>query len=336
MANNEATAVPQVTIMPPHMMISVDSVPTYDGTSSIEEFLNIVEETGTLAEWTHKQLLAIVRLKLRFKAKQYLDSEPSLKATTSWTTLKESLKKQFTRQYVKGAAMKSFMECRQRTGETCRQFLTRLKLLANRTVTYTGDPANDNPIKKKLEQDITTQFTLGLLMPIKQRVLSCNPEDLEEALEFAEREESIERLLHPNANREVRTVQTTRNFNNNSRTGNYNRQIRRCTRCNKDGHIADNCRTQAAAATRPQVTCFKCNRQGHYSSNCPDRNLNQPSTFNNKRCYSCNGTGHLARNCTVQRDRTATQTGNQSLNYNAATLQPRSSAANNSNEASWD
>ena len=71
MANNEATAVPQVTIMPPHMMISVDSVPTYDGTSSIEEFLNIVEETGTLAEWTHKQLLAIVRLKLRFKAKQY-------------------------------------------------------------------------------------------------------------------------------------------------------------------------------------------------------------------------------------------------------------------------
>ena len=59
MANNEATAVPQVTIMPPHMMISVDSVPIYDGTSSIEEFLNIVEETGTLAEWTNKQLLAI-------------------------------------------------------------------------------------------------------------------------------------------------------------------------------------------------------------------------------------------------------------------------------------
>ena len=55
----------------------------YDGTSSIKEFLTIVEETDNLAEWTNKQLLAIVRLKLRFKARQYLDSELSFKATTS-------------------------------------------------------------------------------------------------------------------------------------------------------------------------------------------------------------------------------------------------------------
>ena len=42
-----------------------------------------------------------------------------------------------------------------------------------------------------MKQDITTQFTLGLLMPIKQRVLSGNPDELEEALELVEREESI-------------------------------------------------------------------------------------------------------------------------------------------------
>jgi hypothetical protein len=333
----ETAVVPQVTIVPQKMLIGIDSVPTYDGTSSIEEFLNIVEETGTLAEWTDKQLLAIVRLKLRYKAKQYLDSEPSLKATTTWKTLKDSLKKQFSRQYIKGAAMKSFMECRQRTGETCRQFLTRLKLLANRTVTYTGDPASDNPLKNKLEQDITTQFTLGLMMPIKQRVLSSNPEDLDEALEYAEREESIERLLHPNSNREVRVVQSTSNANAHKyqRKGNYTRQIRRCTKCNKVGHIAESCRSQAATL-RPQITCFTCNRQGHYSSNCPDKNWNQPSTSNSKRCYSCNGIGHFARDCTVPRDRTATQTGNPSGNFNAATFQPRSSAANDSNEASWE
>ena len=54
----------------------------YDGTSSIKEFLTIVEETDTLAEWTNKQLLATVRLKLRFRAKQYLDSELQLRV--SW------------------------------------------------------------------------------------------------------------------------------------------------------------------------------------------------------------------------------------------------------------
>ena len=80
-----------------------------------------------------------------------------------------------------------------------------------------------------MEQDITTQFTLSLLRSIKQRVLSGNPDDLDEALEFAEREESIERLLHSNTNRECRAVQSTSNNNNYQRTENYTRQIRRCT-----------------------------------------------------------------------------------------------------------
>ena len=153
-------------------MIGLDSLPTYDGTTPIDEFLTVVEGTGALAKWKHGQLITIILLKLRNKAKQFIDSEPTLRSTTDWSVLKNSLRNQFKRLYVKGAAMRNFVEGRQRNNESCRQYLTRLKLLGNCTITFTGTEGHDDAVQQKLEEDVTTQFILGLLMPIRQRVLS--------------------------------------------------------------------------------------------------------------------------------------------------------------------
>lgn len=60
--------------------------------------------------------------------------------------------------------------------------LTKLMLLGNRRATLTGDPSIDDLIKRKLEQDITAQFTLGLTIPNKQRILSGNPQSLNDAI----------------------------------------------------------------------------------------------------------------------------------------------------------
>ena len=236
-----------VTVNSNNVIIGLDSIPTYDGLSSIEEFLAVIDETAVLTNWTDQQKISIARLKLRNKAKQFIDSEPSLKTTTNWDNLADSLRKQFIRQYVKGSAMKNFIECRQRTGETCRQYLTRLKLLANRTVTVTDNAANNVIINNKLEQDITTQFTLGLLMPIKQRVLSGNPKSLQDALTAAEREESIEHLLHPTTSRDCRAV--TSQFKKKGATYQHNRS---------DPRIRN---------TQVLITCFKCKKEGHTANN---------------------------------------------------------------------
>ena len=223
--------------------------------------------------------------------------------------------------------MKNFIECRQRTGETCRQYLTRLKLLANRTVTSTGTAASDTIINTKLEQDITTQFTLGLLMPIKQRVLSGNPKNLEEALIAAEREESIENLLHPSTSRDCRAV--TNNFEKKGATYQPNRSNPRtrniqipitCFRCKKEGHTANNC----------TIVCYKCHKNGHYSNDCPRKYDRVPRQENQqRRCFKCQLLGHIAQFCPNAQARRPTN----HLNYNTAAQEPRRQAAN---EANWE
>ena len=275
------TSTGTMTTMTGNIVIGVDSIPTYDGVSNIDEFLMFIEETSTLASWTEKQIVSIARLKLRYQAKQFIDAEADLKNTTNWTTLKDRLKKQFTKQFVKGAAMKNFMECRQRTGESCRQFLTRLKLLGNRTIVLTGDPAKDDPIKEKLEQDITTQFTLGLLMPVKQRVLSGDPKSLDDAVKAAEREESIENLIHPAATRPCRNVEST-NRNQFSSIQQFNggglSKIVKCSNCNKNGHLAKFCQNVS------KIVCYKCNKPGHISTTCPENKLTEHRNQREKTC----------------------------------------------------
>lgn len=314
---------PRVPASHGNIMIGLDSLPTYDGTTSVDDFLTIVEGTGTLANWTDTQLVAITFLKLRSKAKQFIDSEPKLRDTKSWVTLKEGLKDQFKRQYVKGAAMKNFIECRQRSGETCRQYLTRLKLLGNRTVTLTGDPVHDDPIINKLEEDITTQFTLGLMMPIKQRVLSGNPQSLDEALKIAEREESIENLIHPFRGKECRLVTSTattdsRNYNN-MRNNQW-----KCTKCQRKGHTAN--------------YCWAKDSKNNSSRNCGGQNSKEWQGNNvvkkgpDRRCYNCKEIGHFARTC--PRNRTNAVQKRPGLNGNAAEFQPLNSSA--ITQANWD
>jgi len=317
------------------IVIGLDSLPVYDGTTPIDEFLTVVEGTGALANWNDGQLIAITLLKLRNKAKQFIDSEPALKNTTRWNVLKESLINQFKRQYVKGSAMKNFVECRQRSNESCRQYLTKLKLLGNRTITFTQDQAHDDAIRKKLEEDVTTQFILGLQMPIKQRVLSGDPQSLDEALKIAEREESIENLIHPSQQRDCRIVTTTNPTNSNFYHGNKmstipqppTKQSFKCYKCQEYGHTANYCK---AKDTR---VCFKCNKQGHISTQCPQRNNWSRNGPPEKCCFSCNKPGHLSRHCPAKGNQAGSFYRQTGLNSSAAEFQPRSSAAN---QANWE
>jgi len=79
-------------------------------------------------------------------------------------------------------------------------------VLANKTLELTGDAPDDAAVRRKLEKDIATQFVLGLVHPLKQRVLSKNPSNLTEALEYAEQEESIENLIDFSTSRECQAI----------------------------------------------------------------------------------------------------------------------------------
>jgi len=310
----EGTTVPNPAIN--NVLIGIDGIPIYEGHDSIEEFICILEETAILANWTEQQKLSVARLKLRGKAKLILDAEPTLKSTTKWKDLKDALYNQFTKQLVTGTAIKQFIECKQRVGESCRQFLTRLKVLGNKTIKVKGEPFYDQAISTKLEQDITSQFMMGLSMPIKQRVLSGNPSSLDQALELAEREETIENFLHPSTSRECRVV-------NNNKNQERDKQLT-CFTCKKVGHTSQFCSQRKGF----NGNCFQCGKAGHWRNECRQKQNTQ--TWNRRsRCYQCQQEGHIARFCPNEQRRVRGNT----LNSNTAALQPRSMAVE---EARWE
>lgn len=220
--------------------------------------------------------MAIARLKLRGRAKQCIEAEPDLKTTTSWNTLKGELKRHFTITTIKGTAMRDFIECKQRVGEPCRQYLMRLKVLGNKTISLTGDEVTDRVLKNKLEQDLITQFLLGLLMPIKQRVLSRNPGSIAEAIEIEIVDETERRVRTPNRP----FKQGNKDYRDN-RYGGLN-----CWTCGRAGHIQRFCRNTS-------VTCYACNKLGLVATSCPNK------TWTNSRltCFNCKKPGHMAQDC---------------------------------------
>lgn len=295
-----------------NIVIGLDAVPTYNGLSSIDEFLAVIEETAVLANWTEIQKVAIARLKLREQAKQYIEAEETLKTTPCWNTLSRALRKQFKRPEINGESRRKYMDCKQRHGETCRQFLTRLKVLANKTISYTGTRVIDDVLKNRFEEELTTLFVMGLLMPLKAKILSKAPTTLNSALEIAEREEAIESIIRPSvSHRECRGL-----ILNKSQEQTYNdfKKEIRCYNCQKQGHIAKDCRQTKSLEMR----CYKCKKIGHFANVCrtiPER----------RSCFDCNKVGHLQRNCPNNQQRVPNNRN--SLNANAATFRPRSQAA---------
>ncbi len=315
--NNTTDADSTIVTPAPALFTGIESVATFDGSKSPKEFIEQVNGVAKLANWTEEQKITIVKLRLRGNAKRFVDSDPTLE-TASWEALAQALQRQFRHLKFPGQALQQFLHCQQLHGESAREYLVRLKLIANQTVDWSNDAAKKKFQEDKLNEDILQQFMFNLRMPVKQRVLSTSPTTLSAALDCAEKEELIERVT-----RGTTKIQA------------LDAEPKRCSKCQKEGHYSSDCRNN-----RAQGSCFICGQLGHYAENCPRK---REKRNDNLRCYNCNQEGHFIKDCPRRRqeircwncDRVGhksyqcTRKGNQqnSLNSNAAPQGSRDEAA---------
>ncbi|KAG5894843.1 hypothetical protein JTB14_033685 [Gonioctena quinquepunctata] len=233
----------------PTIIISMDNLPSFNGTTDIKDFISEIEYLAAVARWTDSQISSIVRLKLTGIARLFIDTDDKLKNTINWPEFKKELLQQFSRLKLPGEEEKEFLNCYQKNSESVRNFSIRLRASAAKLRKFTGINRVDDVLKQKFEQDTLVQFCIGLIDPVRKKVLSASPVSLKEAIKLAEKEELIETL----------TAQTNMNFRN------FNTNKIVCTHCNRKGHEESNCK-------KKNCVCYHCEEFGHLSYRCPNRN----------------------------------------------------------------
>ena len=171
---------------------AIELVSLFDGITKVNDFIDNLESVAKLMNLNQPQCKALAILKLRGKAKEFLDTHLRIKTEGTWDDLKTGLKKRFEKQKLPGQVEHEFQNCKQRVGESIRDFSERVRKLGLLTVTYTDDPQHNIFTTNALTRDFLRIFKTGLLGVVRQRVMSKNPKEFEEAIEIAEQEEIIE------------------------------------------------------------------------------------------------------------------------------------------------
>ncbi|GKB13308.1 putative reverse transcriptase domain-containing protein [Tanacetum coccineum] len=164
---------------------------------------------------------------------------------------------------------------------------------------------------KVKESDEVEKYVGGLPDMIQGSVMASKPKTMQDAIEFATElmDQKIRSLADRQAENKRKLDDTSRNNQNQQQPFkrhnvaraytigprekkvyrgskslcpkcNYHRDGQcapKCTNCKRTGHLAQDCRSQPAAANNQRalganqrvLTCFECGAQGHYNRNCP-------------------------------------------------------------------
>lgn len=101
---------------------------------NITSFLSQVQDIADLASWTEVTKCNVARLKLRKHAAQFKNAHDEVKHTQDWERLCHLLKEQFKVKVPLLYHQQKLNSCKQLNHESCRQYASRLRSLAVKTI----------------------------------------------------------------------------------------------------------------------------------------------------------------------------------------------------------
>ena len=221
---------------------------TYDGSSSIESYLQQYEAVCTLNDWDDEEAALNLFASVKGAALDTLAEVPS-RTRASYTTLRSALLKRFDKLSNKNRSLGALRERKRKRTESFEELAQDIRRLVRKA--YPNNPDDGVAVSHFLDacQDPEMDWQ------IKWRL----PDTLEEVVAMASdyeasrmgRTEQIKALhTHPEI---LAVVEPSPS----------------CRKCGGTGHIFKNC---------PEVQCHNCKQYGHISPNCP-----QPKSFQSRK-----------------------------------------------------
>lgn len=263
-------------------------IPSYDGTSSFQKFLNNFEEIAGHCKWSTNDCILALKLKLKGEAREFLDSQRDLRAENDYSHLISSLRERFSRPLSIATNITRLTSAYQLPSENARQFFSRIEGLSYNCVP--DDEGESELAEKYRKQLLLSAAKQGIRHEVLKGVVSSGlgsyAEFKRHALNYEEVINTPDRHIQTNAacmqepeskfsslqkqlselttavaslmNRREEKEPVSSPF---PREGQQGPPVLpdRCGRCGVRGHLATECRAPF---------CSNCEQVGHMRRDC--------------------------------------------------------------------
>ncbi|XP_076386071.1 uncharacterized protein LOC143264142 [Megachile rotundata] len=280
------------------VITALSLVKEFGGESAIELASFIRSFTIAKELVAEREHLLLLRAILGTKLKDRVAIEFEYRDIDSFETLQTTLTTLFTEKRSLCTMQTEFNTCRQRNGESVRDYATRLEKLKTELTQITLKPRNTNAVNVALAESVNEQalniFTIGLKEKLRIIIRSRQYDNLKTAITAAiEEEQSLG--LTPTRNFEKFSDYKTPNSSGPNRNR-FSSNVQNRERCHRQGHLAKNCYARLSMS-RMTVS------PGHLPSNRQSFGIKREVRHTSIICNYCKRPGHVQRDCrTLVRD----------------------------------